>query len=157
MATEIRIRPLSPADHEAAVNLARSLPEFFNDQGIDEMTTEIPTESGAVAEVDGELVGFVTWTATPELGHIGWIAVRGDHHRHGIGRRLIQVAEDDARRVGAPVLQVETLGESVDYEPYDRTRAFYRSVGFVDLESVLLDNPGMPEMLTLQKRLSKAS
>lgn len=49
---------------------------------------------------------------------------------------------------------VETLGESVDYEPYDRTRAFYRAAGFRDFKSVMTDNPGMPESLTLKKRLS---
>ena len=51
-------------------------------------------------------------------------------------------------------VEVETLGESVDYEPYERTRAFYRAIGFRDFKRVMTDNPGMPESLTLQKRLS---
>ncbi|MBT8212930.1 MAG: GNAT family N-acetyltransferase [Acidimicrobiia bacterium] len=144
---------MTPRDHDAAVDLGRALPEFFNDQGIAEMTADIPKERGAVAEIDGELAGFVTWTADENMGHIGWIAVSAHHHREGIGRRLIEVVENAAIAAGAPFLQVETLGESVDYEPYDRTRSFYRGVGFEDFKSEMLDNPGMPEMLTLRKRL----
>ncbi len=143
-------------DHEAAVGLGRALPEYFNDQGIAEMTVEIPQEDGAVAEVDGKLVGFVTWAIHDGIGRIGWIAVSGAHHRRGIGRRLVASAEEDLSAAGIDVLEVDTLGESVDYEPYERTRAFYRSVGFQDLKSVMLDNPGMPEMLTLQKRIDAA-
>jgi len=140
-------------DHEPAVDLARSLPEFFNDQGIAEMTDEIPRERGAVGEIGGELVGFVTWAIHDGIGRIGWIAVSGDHHRLGIGRRLIEYAQADLRAAGISVLEVDTLGESVEYEPYDRTRAFYRAIGFEDLKSVMLDNPGMPEMLTLRKSI----
>ena len=83
-----------------------------------------------------------------------WIAVSADHHRRGIGARLLEFAEDDLSRSGVSEVQVETLGESVDYEPYERTRAFYRSAGFRDFKSVMTDNPGMPESLTLRKRLS---
>lgn len=154
MGSEAAIRPMTTDDHAAIVELARGLPEFFNEQGIAEITEEIPTERGAVAEIGGAMVGFVTWRVTEDMAHISWIGVSGEHHREGIGRRLVGVVEDDARRERATVLQVETLGESVEYEPYDRTRAFYRSVGFVDHHSEMLDNPGMPEMLTLRKDLT---
>ena len=42
-------------------------------------------------------------------------------------------------------MQVDTLGESVDHESYERTRASYRGTGFRDSESVMTDNPGTPE------------
>ena len=140
-------------DYERVVALGRRLPEFFNDQGIAEMTVEIPQERGAVAEIGDQLVGFVTWAIHDGIGRIGWIAVSEDHHRHGIGRKPVTAAEDDLRASGIDVLEVDTLGESVEYEPYDRTRAFYRGVGFEDVGSVMLDNPGMPEMLTLRKSI----
>lgn len=140
-------------DYGAAMELARSLPDFFNDQGIAEMAVDLLNADGAVAELSGGLVGFVTWSNRESVGRIGWIGVDGHHHREGIGRRLLEMAESVLRASGADTLQVDTLGESIDYEPYARTRAFYRSVGFEDVESVTLDNPGMPEMLTLEKPL----
>ncbi|MBT8240197.1 MAG: GNAT family N-acetyltransferase [Acidimicrobiia bacterium] len=154
MSDIVNLRRMTPNDYGTAINLARSLPEFFNDQGIAEITVDIRTEIGAVAVLDGELVGFVTWSSAEALGRIGWIAVSRDHHRQGIGRRLLEFVESNLRQSGVTTLQVDTLGESVDYEPYDRTRSFYRSVGFSDLRSVMLDNPGMPEMLTLEKALT---
>jgi hypothetical protein len=51
-------------------------------------------------------------------------------------------------------LQVYTLGDSVDYEPYERTRAFYRALGFVDFKrEPHPDNPECPESLFLRKVL----
>lgn len=154
MSDGVKLRRMAAGDYDTALNLARALPEFFNDQGIAEIAVDIRTEIGAVAVLDGELVGFVTWSSSEALGRIGWIAVGRDHHRQGIGRRLLDFVESNLRQSGVTKLQVDTLGESVEYEPYDRTRSFYRSVGFTDLKSVMLDNPGMPEMLTLEKVLT---
>ena len=54
--------------------------------------------------------------------------------RRGVGRALLQRGEEWLRTQGARLLQVKTLAETVDYEPYDRTRAFYRAQGFVPVE-----------------------
>lgn len=91
---------------------------------------------------------------TRGVGEISWIAVSADHHLQGIGSRLLAFAEDCLRASGVTDVQVETLGDSVVYEPYERTRAFYRAAGFQDFKRVMTDNPGMAESLTLQKSLS---
>jgi len=140
-------------DFDAAMAVSRSLPEWFNAPGIEQIAVDLHNQMGAAAEVDGRLVGFVTWLSRSAVGEIGWIAVAPDAHRQGVGRRLIEYAEDRLRASGAASVQVETLGESVDYEPYERTRAFYRSVGFRFLRSEMTDNPGMPESLWLHKAL----
>jgi ribosomal protein S18 acetylase RimI-like enzyme len=142
-------------DFAAAIAIARSLAEWFNDAGIEEMAGDLRWQMGAVAELDGEVVGLVTWCLHEGIGEIGWIAVSPEHHRHGIGGRLLQFAKDSLRDSGVTeVVLVETLGDSIDYEPYERTRAFYRAAGFRDFKRVMTDNPGMPESLTLQKPLS---
>jgi GNAT superfamily N-acetyltransferase len=119
-----------------------------------EITEAIPPQAGAVAEVDGDVIGWVTWASEGDLGEIAWISVSPDHHRHGIGARLIKCAEDRLRHCGVTTVEVERLGESVDYEPYERTHAFYRAIGFRDFKRVMTNNPGMPESLTLRKPLS---
>jgi GNAT superfamily N-acetyltransferase len=141
-------------DFDAAMAVALSLPEWFNETGIKEITEALPRQASAVAEVNGDVVGWVTWRSTANLGEIAWLAVSPNHHRHGFGARLIEFAEDHLRHSGVTTVEVETLGESVDYEPYERTRAFYRAIGFRDFKRVMTDNPGMPESLTLRKSMS---
>lgn len=142
-------------DVVAVLAVARALPEWFNAAGLAQIAAEVPHQQGAVAEVEGEVVGFVTWcTHDDGVGEIAWLGVSAGCHRRGIGSRLLAFAEDDLRSSGVTEVLVETLGESVDYEPYEGTRAFYRAAGFRDFESMMLDNPGMPEALTLEKGLA---
>ena len=107
----------------------------------------------AVAEVDGDIAASVAWLSRAGLRGIGWSAVGSGRHRCGIGTRLVELAEDSLRSSGITKVHVDTLGESVEYESHDRTRAFCRGTGSRDFESVNTDNPGMPESLTLRKSL----
>jgi ribosomal protein S18 acetylase RimI-like enzyme len=107
------LRPLTSDDFDAAMAIALSLPEWFNEIGIKEIMEALPQQAGAVAEVDGDVVGWVTWASEGDLGEIAWIAVSPDQHRHGIGARLIKCAEDRLRHSGVTTVEVETLGESV--------------------------------------------
>jgi hypothetical protein len=53
---------------------------------------------------------------------------------------------------------VDTLGDSVDYEPYARTRAFYRALGFTDHQRIMQPgNESMPERLVLVLRIGDYS
>lgn len=152
------LRPKRIDDSRAIVEVAKSLPEWFNREGIAQITAEVPQQVGAVVEVEGTVVAFVTWK-TLDLdgaGEIAWIGVHPAHHRRGFGNRLLSAAEEGLRASGVSEVFVETLGEGVEYEPYDRTRAFYRSAGFRDFKTETTDNPGMPESLTLRKQLPPA-
>jgi GNAT superfamily N-acetyltransferase len=70
----------------------------------------------------------------PMAAEIELIAVRRDLHRQGIGRRLVEELETDLRARGMKLLQVKTFGPSGDSAEYERTRAFYESIGFIPLE-----------------------
>ena len=48
-------------------------------------------------------------------------------------------------------LQVKTLGESVDYPPYNRTRKYYMKMGFKKHRTEITENPDCPEELILRK------
>jgi ribosomal protein S18 acetylase RimI-like enzyme len=157
MADLVELRQMVPDDYEAAMAVARSLPEWSNTQGIEEIAEALSHQQGAVVLVNEHVVGWVTWQVHEDLGEIAWIAVGPEHRRQGIGVRLLEFAEDRLSVLGATEVQVETFGESVDCEPYERTRAFCHAVGFRDIKSVMTDNPGTPESLTLLKTIALPS
>ena len=79
-------------------------------------------------------VGFLclreTGDATVELYVMG---VLRERHRRGIGRALFLRAREAAAELGYAFMQVKTV-QSGRYEQYDRTNAFYRSLGFREFE-----------------------
>ena len=87
------------------------------------------------AYYDGEKpVGFLclkkTGDATMELAVMG---VLKESHRKGVGRRLFAAAKDYACAQGFSYIQVKTVRSGM-YPDYDITNAFYRSLGFRELE-----------------------
>ena len=107
-----------------------------------------------VASVDGEDVGLLLLDRhTPYAAEVHLMAVRPEHHRHGAGRALLAAAEAQLVAEGVEYLQVKTLDESADDAGYERTRAFYRAMGFRPLEVFpTLWDPTQPA-LQLVKRL----
>lgn len=91
-----------------------------------------------VADVDGSIVGYVTLaspTSLPENAHVAQIrglAVHPAVQGRGIGRQLLQQAEQRARDTGRRKLALRVLSTNT------RARALYASCGFV-VEGVLID------------------
>jgi ribosomal protein S18 acetylase RimI-like enzyme len=81
------------------------------------------------AKLDGAVGGFVCFgrnTMTDGTFELYWIAVDPDHHRHGIGRSLMALAEYEITRQGGRLICVETSSRE-DYHP---TRKFYHDQGY---------------------------
>lgn len=78
--------------------------------------------------------GFVTMGATSlHTAEVHVMGVLPDCHRKGIGRKLMRALEAYAAEQGYEFLQVKTVQKG-HYPEYDRTCAFYESVGFRELE-----------------------
>jgi tRNA pseudouridine38-40 synthase len=134
--------------------IARELGEWFTPQGVAELAVDAPLQGGVVAFTGHTPVGFILVNVTQAVGRITWMAVARAHHRQGIGRRLIDRLLSDLRAAGVTELHVETLGPSVDYEPYARTRTFYAAMGFTEHRRIAQpDNPSCPELLVLRRPL----
>ena len=93
-----------------------------------------PAQSVLVADVDGELVGYVVVRrveptpnvfAIPRLGaHVDQLGVRDDAQRGGHGRALMVAAEELARSWGA-------VSVSLDVQAFnDGARRFYEAIGY---------------------------
>ncbi len=86
------------------------------------------------AEDDDRIMGFLclkeTGKATVEIAVMG---VKKEYHRKGIGRKLVEKAEEAAKAYGYEFMQVKTVRMGM-YEDYDRTNHFYIGCGFKELE-----------------------
>jgi ribosomal protein S18 acetylase RimI-like enzyme len=88
-------------------------------------------------ERDGRVVGYVYYAPTEyadRTWYLWWIAVEKSGQGRGVGRELLQFAEDDARKRGARLMFIETSGTPA----YDATQRFYLKNGY-DREAVLRD------------------
>ena len=138
------IRPLDPSDSTACDAIVASLPDWFGlEGGIRECAEAVRTQPGLVAEVDGEVSGFLTIARPyPQTPEISWLAVHARVRRRGVGRALIMALSDQLRNQGDRLVVVKTLSDRTDPGPeYAETRAFYLAMGFVPVAELDLDPP----------------
>ncbi len=64
-----------------------------------------------VAEEDGEIVGALRG----RKDRLQSLFVRGDHHRHGIGRRLVERFEQECLAQGATAIRVAATLSAVSF------------------------------------------
>lgn len=82
-----------------------------------------------VAEVDGEVVGFVEpqvyeTVYFPPLVNILGLAVRESHRGMGIGKSLMEAAENWAKEIGAKGVRLNSGADRTN------AHAFYRNIGY---------------------------
>jgi GNAT superfamily N-acetyltransferase len=152
----IKTRPIREQDHAAIVEVAEALPDWFDaDARGRAIPTDLRHQHGFVALSDGKIVGFVTLFFAEGRLNIGWLGVRPDYQRQGIGTRLLACADGFGRRHGLTELATYTLGDGVAYEPYEATRRFYFSQGFTIYQKSTTDNPGCPEEIKIKKQIGQ--
>ncbi len=140
---------------EVCATILATLPGWF---GIPEANADYVRSANEhptfVARESDRPVGLTTITCFGEFAaEVHLMAVLPKLHRRGVGRQMLDHAGDWLRTQGVEYLQVKTLSPSAEDERYEPTRAFYRGVGFRDLEEFpLLWDPSNPA-LQLIKRL----
>lgn len=151
----IRIESLEPNHHEGILSIVENLPEWFDETArTRSVPADIQHQPGFVAIREQRVVGFVTLYVAEGRMHIGWLAIDKQLQRQGLGSRLLEAAESKARELGIDELATYTLGESVEYQPYEATRNFYWKHGFKVYKRSRTDNPGCPEEIWISKRVS---
>jgi ribosomal protein S18 acetylase RimI-like enzyme len=129
-----------PALNQASVcePILRALPDWF---GIEEANAQYIQDIEAlptfIAYANNDPVGFLTLKQhNVYAAEVYVMGVKPTTHRQGIGRVLLTHAEAHLRQQNVEYLQVKTLGPSHPDNPYARTRAFYRAMGFRPLEEL---------------------
>lgn len=129
------------------LEIMNSLPKWFSPPEDIVRKSVAHREMPFFAAFDGgKAIGFIALKAhnefTAEMYNLG---VLEEYHRQGVGGAMLIAVERYCRENGYKFITVKTLDASADYEPYERTRAFYRKNGFYPLEMFPLywneDNP----------------
>jgi len=137
----MKIRQAERKDVAAMLDVAAALPQWFTEHArTEDMPIDFSLQRGFVAEDTNGIVGFTTYTSTHGSVELMWFGVKPNYHRKGIGAKLLAALEDELRSIGLTELRVDTVADSVNYKPYELTRAFYKKMGFT-VEKVSLFEP----------------
>lgn len=121
-----------PGIEQSAAEAFRDTPHaWVADDGVTEVKTYPPLIAGGtlwVAEKVGDPVGFVSAVRAPDALHVLELAVRRDHQRRGVGRRLMQALIDAARSARLPAVTLTTFRDVAFNAP------FYQGLGFEILD-----------------------
>ena len=152
----IETRAIEDRDHPGVVAVAESLTGWFDEDALRRaIPCDLRHQEGFVALLQGKSVGFITLFVAEGRLTIGWMGVMPDYQNSGIGTRLLGCAEEFGRQHGLTEIATSTLGEGVDYKPYESTRAFYFKKGFNVFQRNTTDNPGCPEEIKIKKQIAK--
>ena len=126
---------------ETCLAIAKELPDYFNEQGISDMSQDIQRHFLYVAMSSNGIVGFAIINEKSDyVAEISWMAVKSERHRQGIGSALVDHLDVDLKSQGFRVLEVKTLATHADISGFERTYAktkqFYEKVGFLHLETI---------------------
>jgi GNAT superfamily N-acetyltransferase len=131
---DVLIRKPLAGDHDALLGMLSELGYPADSETLDSRLRRLEDDPGTqvfVAELDGEVVGLAVLHVMPllerpPLGRITALVVRRSRRRLGIGRRLVERAEERARRAGCERLDLTTSEHRTD------AHAFYRELGFAE-------------------------
>jgi ribosomal protein S18 acetylase RimI-like enzyme len=89
-----------------------------------ELRDLIKRQSLLVAERDGRLIGAVEVRVAGATGYFGMLAVDASSRRGGVGRALVEAAEEHCRGAGCTVMTMSTGEERAELIPY------YEEIGY---------------------------
>ena len=133
----MEIRIISDPDEKQRVARAvlEALPDWFAVESSRERYIRASRGMTLIAALEGSRpIGFLCLKETGrDTAEISVMGVLREHHRKGVGRRLVERAKEAAAGQGYSFLQVKTVRMGV-YDEYDDTNRFYRSLGFREFE-----------------------
>ena len=153
-----RDKPI-PSDVDSILNIVRSS-GFFSTEEV-EMAVELVQENLSKGESSGyyflfveineRIVGYSCYGPIPctkDSYDLYWIALLHGFRGRGIGRDLLQRAEEKIGKMGGRRIYVDTSSR----EQYEPTRSFYRACGY-EQEAVLKDfySPGDDKVIYVKQ------
>jgi predicted N-acetyltransferase YhbS len=135
------LRAAVPGDAGAItglINAAFQVERFFIDgerTSADEVRAYMEKGTFLVAENGGAPIGCVYVEERGERGYFGLLAVAPAQHGKGLGRMLIEAAEDRFRRAGCRAVDISVVDLRTELPP------FYRRLGYVETGTAPFPDP----------------
>ena len=149
----MRIRKATNKDKEKAIQIAKELKEWFNKTAIKNMKIDFKVNNLVVALEKGKVVGFLCYNSYEGFLKIVWIGVKKEYHRKGVGTKLLNWLEKEAKKLKVEAIEVETLTDRENYEPYEATRNFYYKHGFKKLYELKPRKKDWDVQILLEKKI----
>jgi predicted N-acetyltransferase YhbS len=136
-----RLRAAGPADARAVtalINAAYQVERFFVDgdrTSEDEVRHHMAKGTFLIAEQDAAPVGCVYTEQRGDRGYFGLLAVDPARHGQGLGRTLIEAAEDRFRGAGCRAVDISVVDLRTELPP------FYRRLGYVETGTAPFPDP----------------
>lgn len=123
---------------EVCLKILRDLPEWFGiESSLLNYSEEVMEKEFYTATISDEPVAFISVKINNEFtAEIYVIGILKNFHRMGIGKILLEKAEEILKEKGYKFLMVKTVSESLDNAAYAKTRLFYKKIGFLPLEEI---------------------
>jgi len=140
-------------DQKEAMKVAISLKDWFNEDGLKNMKIDFALNNLVVAKENGKVSGFLCYSSYSGKMLLMWTGVKKEAQRKGVGQKLLKWLEDEGKKFGFHAIEVETLPDEDDYEPYQRTRSFYYKNGFKRVFYKKARVQGWDDQIVLEKKL----
>jgi len=132
-----KIRAMASEDKPALMQILWATPQFMPAEVLvaEELIDSYLKDSFGsgyhifVAEIDSTVVGYICYGPTPlteGTWDIYWMAVAKENQGRGIGRNLLNFAENGMREAHGRLALIETSSKP----EYERTRRFHHSQGY---------------------------
>ena len=127
---------LERGNPEICEMVLRSVPDWF---GIEESTVAYTNKSKELPMItvseNGKANGFLSLLQHSQYTFEVYVmGVVPEYHRKGVGKKLLIEAERVLAKNGIEFLQVKTVSADRECEFYRKTRLFYKSFGFREVE-----------------------
>ena len=122
----------------AVINAAYQVERFFIDgdrTSEDEVRRYMAKGAFLVAEEDGRPAGCVYIEQRGDRGYFGLLAVDPAQHGKGLGRTLVEAAEERFRRAGCLAVDISVVDLRTELPP------FYRRLGYVETGTAPFPDP----------------
>ena len=149
----IKLESIKKEDHIEILNIMKLLGKWFDENALRNIVIDLKYHKVYIAKDKDEIIGFITYFVYEGIGNIGWVGVKTNYQNKKIGKKLLERIESDFKENSIGTIQVYTLSDKVEYEPYESTRIFYYNNGFKEYRRVKTNNPNCPEELYLRKLL----